>query len=136
MRLLICGGRHFDDAALIDSELSLLHASTPISVIIHGGVPAIGAPAEAWARRNTVHIIRYPANFSQGKSGDSVRDKFMLDDSRPDAAFIFQGGRRTSELLARAHANGIEIRYAETAGGSAARRPNELSRENIELIAA
>ncbi len=113
MRLLICGGRHFHDAARIDSELSSLHAATPIRVIIHGGLPGIGAPAEAWARRNNVHVIRYPANFSQGKSGDFTRDRFMLADSRAEALLAFPGGRRTGELVRQAITNRLRVMFAQ-----------------------
>lgn len=109
MRLLICGGRHFDDATLVEGELSKLHSKTPISVMIHGGLPGIGFPAEAWARRNNVHVIRYPANFSLGKNGDFTRDLFMLDDSRAEAILMFPGGRRTSEALLAARSKDILV---------------------------
>jgi len=102
MRLLICGGRHFDDTMLVESELSCFHARTPVSVLVHGGLPGLGVPAEAWARRNGVRLIRYPANFSLGKRGDFERDDFMLEDSRPDALLAFPGGSRTARLLDRA----------------------------------
>lgn len=109
MRVLICGGRHFEDAAVVEIELSSIHAKTPISVMIHGGLPGIGFPAEAWARRNNVHVIRYPANFSLGKSGDSTRDLFMLEDSRPQTLLVFPGGRRTSELLRGVGWRGLRV---------------------------
>jgi hypothetical protein len=109
MRLLICGGRHFDNAVLVDTELSRINVKTPISVMIHGGLPGIGFPAEAWARRNSVHVIRYPANFSLGKNGDFMRDLFMLEDSRPDAMLMFPGGRRTAEILLAARAGKISV---------------------------
>lgn len=109
MRLLICGGRHFDDATLVEGELSKQHSKTPISVMIHGGLPGIGFPAEAWARRNNVHVIRYPANFSLGKNGDFTRDLFMLDDSRPDVVLMFPGGRRTSDILVEARVRKIFV---------------------------
>ena len=112
MRLLVSGGRHFDDAALVDIELSSIHAKTPISVMIHGGLPGLGFPAEAWARRNHVHIIRYPANFSLGKTGDSTRDLFMLADSRADTLLVFPGGRRTEELLRQAMWHRLGVFFA------------------------
>lgn len=102
MRLLVCGGRHFDDPALVEAELTALHAERPIWVVIHGGLPLIGMPVESWARRNKVHVVRYPANFSLGKRGDSLRDAFMLGDSRADMLLVFPGGRRTAELLREA----------------------------------
>lgn len=109
MRLLVCGGRHFDDAVLVEAELTAFHAATPISVVIHGGLPCIGMPVESWARRNKVHVVRYPANFSLGKSGDSLRDAFMLGDSRADMLLIFPGGRRTAELLREAERKQVPV---------------------------
>lgn len=109
MRLLVCGGRHFDDSMLVERVLSRVHARTPVSVLIHGGLPGLGAPAEAWARRNGVRLIRYPGNFSLGKRGDFERDDFMLEDSRPDALLALPGGRRTREICDRARRSGVQI---------------------------
>jgi len=127
MRLLVCGGRHFDDSMLVERELSRIHARTPVSVLIHGGLPGLGGPAEAWARRNGVQLIRYPANFSLGKRGDFERDDFMLEDSRPDALLAFPGGARTARLLDRAQ----ELRIHAMQVNPAPLSPS--FRENAEL---
>mgnify|MGYP001594148271 FL=1 len=113
MRLLVCGGRHFDDAVLVEGELQAFHAASPISVLIHGGLPGIGIPLESWARRNKVHVIRYPANFSLGKSGDATRDEFMLADSRAEMLLVFPGGRRTAELLREAGRKLVPVMLAQ-----------------------
>lgn len=129
MRLLVCGGRHFDKAALVEIEMSRIHAKTPVSVLIHGGMPGIGFPAEAWARRNNVHVIRYPANFSLGKAGDSTRDLFMVEDSRPETLLVFPGGRRTSELLrmvGRKDLRVVEVSDADQEHGAAASVPTTV----------
>lgn len=112
MRLLVCGGRHFDDTDLVERELSRFHALNDITVIVHGGATRIGATAEAWARRHQVHVIRYPANFSLGRRGDSERDAFMLGDARPEAVLAFPGGRRTAELLRKADRLGARLAFA------------------------
>jgi len=109
MRLLVCGGRHFDDSMLVERELSRVHERTPVSVLIHGGLPGLGVPAESWARRNGVRLIRYPANFSIGKRGDFERDEFMLEDSRPDALLALPGGRRTREMCDHARRSGLPV---------------------------
>lgn len=127
MRLLICGGRHFDDSMMVESELSHFHAQTPVSVLIHGGLPGLGVPAEAWARRNGVRLIRYPANFSLGKRGDFERDDFMLEDSRPEALLAFPGGGRTAKLLGRAQEVGIDTTLVDPACVSVA------AGQNVEL---
>jgi hypothetical protein len=115
MRLLISGGRHFDDAASILSELNRIHAEYPVTVLIHGGLPAIGSAAEDWARQNDVHIIRYPANWSLlGKQADAKRNRFMLEDSRPDALLAFPGGRHLQELVQHARAKGMPVIIARS----------------------
>ncbi len=110
MRLLISGGRHFDDAAVILSELNRIHAEYPVTVLIHGGLPALGSSAEDWARQNDIHIVRYPANWSLlGKQADAKRNRFMLEDSRPDALLAFPGGRHLQELVQQARAQNIPV---------------------------
>ncbi|MBN9138730.1 MAG: DUF2493 domain-containing protein [Phyllobacterium sp.] len=110
MRLLISGGRHFDVAEAILDELNRIHAACPVTVLIHGGLPALGSVAEDWARQNDVHIIRYPANWSLlGKQADTKRNRFMLEDSCPDALLAFPGGRHLQELVQQDHARHIPV---------------------------
>lgn len=123
MRLLMSGGRHFEDPGLVESALSAIHGRAPITVLIHGGIPGLGIPAESWARRNGVHLISYPATFSLGKRGDFERDRFMLDDSRPHAILAFPGGRRTAELCQRARLKEVSIIYADAPPAPLLARP-------------
>jgi|CXWL01.1.fsa_nt_gi hypothetical protein len=123
MRLLMSGGRHFEDSVLVEGALSAIHRRAPITVLIHGGTPGLGAPAESWARRNAVHLVRYPANFSLGKRGDFERDRFMLEDGRPQALLAFPGGRRTAELCQSARRRGTSIIYADAAPAPIMTRP-------------
>ena len=108
LRLLVCGGRHFDDLTMVEEWLERIHALRPVSVLIHGGLPGLGLALENWARRNDVRLIRYPSNFSLGKRGDFERDDFMLEDGRPDALLAFPGGVRTARLLDRAKGLGLD----------------------------
>lgn len=114
MRLILCGGRHFDDAALIERQLDQVHAQYNITVLIHGGLPAIGTPAEVWARRHTVHVVRYPANWQLlGKQADDIRNRFMLEDARPDFLLALPGGRHTHSLVQIAQQMNIGIIHAD-----------------------
>lgn len=120
MRLLVCAGRHFHDARLVESELSRLHAHHALTVVVHGGHTTLGPAIEAWARANLVHAIRYPANWQHlGKRAEGVRNAFMLDDSRPDRVLALPGGRHTHDLVARAQARGIDVIRAGDACGIA-----------------
>lgn len=105
MRLLLAGGRHLDDGGLVNRALDALCVAHPLTVLIHGGHPALGPQAEAWARRHDLHVIRYPANRQlHGRRAEMLRNAFMLVDSRPDLVLALPGGADTADLVARAHA--------------------------------
>lgn len=110
MRVLICGGRHFEDADTVHRELVRLHWQRPITVLIHGSVTGVGVAAEAWARRNGISVVRYPPNWEYfGKKAEGLRNAFMLEDSRPDLVVAFPGGRHTADLVHRAAGHGVEV---------------------------
>jgi len=103
MRLIIAGGRHLDDVALIRRALARAHEIRPITVLIHGGTGALGITAEDWARDMRLHVVRYPANWREfGKRAEAIRNAFMLQDSRPDILLALPGGTDTADLVMRA----------------------------------
>jgi hypothetical protein len=110
MRILVCGGRNYENSEVVHRELTRFHWQNPITVIIHGSVSGAGVAAEAWARRNQVAVVRYPPNWeSFGRRAEKLRNDFMLADSRPDFVIVFPGGRDTADLAAKAVAVGIKI---------------------------
>ncbi|WP_071799452.1 DUF2493 domain-containing protein [Natronohydrobacter thiooxidans] len=103
MRLILAGGRHLDDVALIRRALARAHALRPVTVLIHGGNGALGITAEDWAREMRLHVLRYPANWREfGKRAEAIRNAFMLEDSRPDMLLALPGGNDTADLVANA----------------------------------
>ncbi|KQT28386.1 hypothetical protein ASG57_17110 [Bradyrhizobium sp. Leaf396] len=110
MRLLVCGGRHFEDAEMVHHELTALHWRKPISVVVHGSIAGVGIIAEAWARRHGIAVVRYPPNWEfYGKKAEGLRCDFMLTDSRPDFVVAFPGGRHTADLVQRAINVGLAV---------------------------
>jgi len=110
MRLLVTGGRHLDDVALIHRALSLIHAQSPLSVLIHGGHAFLGVAVEGWARDMRLHVLRYPANWRTfGKRAEAIRNDFMLTDSRPDLVLAFDGGNDTRALVMGALGRGLPV---------------------------
>ena len=103
MRVLVGGGRNFEDAERVHQDLVRLHWQKPISVLIHGSVTGVGIAAEAWARCSGTHVVRYPPNWKlYGKKAEGLRDAFMIEDSRPDLVLAFPGGRHTADLIQKA----------------------------------
>lgn len=110
MRLLVAGGRHLNDVALIYNALDRVHARHPVTVLIHGGHAFLGVAAEDWARDRDVHVLRYPANWRlHGKRAEGIRNAFMLTDSRPDMVLALPGGEDTRMLAMVAMARGLAV---------------------------
>jgi hypothetical protein len=110
MRVLICGGRHYENGDAVHHELIRFNSQHAISVIIHGGVSGPGPAAEAWARQSGVAVVRYPPNWERfGKKAERLRNDFMLTDSRSDCVIAFPGGDDTADLVAKATAAGIQV---------------------------
>ncbi|MGP0016013.1 DUF2493 domain-containing protein [Pseudomonas sp.] len=110
MRVLICAGRYYLNAAMCRKVLEAYHQTRKISVLIHGGNQFLGSEVEDWARENGTHLVRYPSNWQlYGKQAERRRNQFMLMDSEPDLVIAFPGGHDTEELVSRARAMGIGI---------------------------
>lgn len=136
MRLIIAGGRHLDDVAMIRRALTRIHATCPVTVLIHGGNGALGITAEDWARGMRLHVVRYPANWRElGKRAEAVRNAFMLEDSRPDMLLALPGGTDTADLVAHAIRARVPVYDAEARriGADQSSPPDELSDPERDL---
>jgi len=110
MRLLVTGGRHLDDVALIHRALIRVHTQSPLSVLIHGGHAFLGAAVEEWGRDMRLHVLRYPANWWEfGRRAEGIRNDFMLSDSRPDLVLALPGGNDTRALALAALGRGLPV---------------------------
>src|SRR5690349_23648241 len=65
MRVLVCGGRDFDDAGLMISVLDRLHTEKFFTVLIHGNARGADRIADAWA--SCRGILREPYEVPQGE---------------------------------------------------------------------
>lgn len=100
MRVLVCGGRAFDDEWLLNRTLDELHAVEPFEVVIHGTATGADSLADAWAKRNKIDVLRYPADWKRyGNSAGPIRNQQMIDEGHPDIAIAFKGGRGTRDMI-------------------------------------
>ncbi|NHB78571.1 DUF2493 domain-containing protein [Rhodobacter calidifons] len=113
MRLILAGGRHLTDAGLVTRALDRAAEAHALTVLIHGGHALTGQAAEDWARRQGLHVIRYPPNWQlHGRRAEGLRNAFMLADSRPDLMLALPGGADTADLIARARGIGLPVQPA------------------------
>jgi hypothetical protein len=105
MRILVCGGRDFSDAEMLDRELERWHKSDfgPIRQIIHGAARGADTLAGQWAERRGIPVVSYPANWAKhGRAAGPKRNAEMLEKSNPDLVVAFPGGRGTADMVRKA----------------------------------
>ena len=106
MRVLVCGGRRYDNK---DKVAAILAAIKP-TVIIQGGGTGADELAKIWAQRNNVPTVTYFPTWHFGRGGGPRRNQFMLEDGRPDLVVAFPGGAGTADMKHRARHAGVEVR--------------------------
>lgn len=107
MRLLVSGGREFDDVDFIVNHLNRLHNSRSVSELIHGTARGVDTICGYWAEEMGIPVTPMPAAW-RDESGNydpragHKRNQQMLDECRPDALMAFPGGTGTADMVARA----------------------------------
>lgn len=102
MRVLVCGGRDFNDRAYVYGALDVLHGMKKITSLVHGGARGADLLAGEWAEVRGVPQHVYFANWKRyGRSAGIIRNKEMLEDGTPDLALAFPGGNGTDDMVRR-----------------------------------
>jgi hypothetical protein len=120
-RLLICGGRDFDDRAFVFGVLDMLAEEYVINTVIQGDCPT-GADhlARMWAISRNHHYDRFPPDWdTHGRAAGPIRNQRMIDDGRPTMGVAFPGGRGTADMVRRLKAAGIKVHEASPTPSSA-----------------
>lgn len=103
-KVLVCGGRKFDNERLIYRELDEYHERTSISHLIQGGAPGVDTIARDWARSRGVQPVTcealwdYYRQHGSSKAAGPIRNRAMLLLS-PDIVLAFPGGAGTSNMV-------------------------------------
>jgi hypothetical protein len=110
MRVIVCGGRNYNDAERISTVLHKLHDDAGIDLIIEGGANGADHWAFMWARLCGVPTERFEADWeNQGSFAGPARNKRMLDEGKPDLIIAFPGGRGTADMVKKARRAGVEV---------------------------
>ncbi len=110
MRVIVCGGRDFNNVAYVYSRLDKLHAETPITALMQGGAKGVDAIAREWAMTKA-GIQRYVCHAdwkAHGRAAGPLRNAKMLT-WKPDLVVAFPGGRGTADMVERAKGAGIPV---------------------------
>ncbi len=108
MKVLVCGGRRFNDISLLNDTLNTFRSN--ISVLISGNARGADQLGEQWAKTNGVEIDRYPAQWDiYGKSAGFRRNEQMLREGKPNVVIAFRGGTGTAHMVRTAKAANIKV---------------------------
>lgn len=110
IRVLVCGGRHFDDEKLLCNTLDHLNQMHEITCVIEGGATGADTLASQWARSRKIENIRYPANWAlYGKAAGPIRNAQMLKHGLPNLVVAFPGDKGTADMVRQAQKLNITI---------------------------
>lgn len=119
MRILVCGGRDFDDYKYLskcidkfclDEGLCENEYLMPMGVTIISGMSR-GADRLAvdWAVVNWANLEEYPADWNRhGRFAGPIRNQQMLN-AEPDVVLAFPGGRGTEHMKQIAREKGVRV---------------------------
>ena len=110
MRILVCGGRDYQDWRRVYKALDHLHAQRGITCIIHGAAPGADTLADRWAKERGLRVEPWAAEWKRyGNAAGPKRNAEMLAGARPDAVVAFPGGPGTADMTRRAEAVGLKV---------------------------
>jgi len=109
MKILVCGGRGYDDYLKLCEELNKLY-DEGVEVVIHGGAKGADSLAGRWARdTNTQVKVCKPDWEKYGKSAGILRNIQMLEEETPDLVVAFPGGKGTAHMVSIARKKGVKV---------------------------
>lgn len=109
MRVLITGGRDFQEHDWLFNGLEFLNMMYPIGEIIEGGASGADCLAANWARWKQVKLTTVEAEWTKyGKRAGMIRNCSMAD-LNPDLVLATPGGRGTAHMVGEAQARGIQV---------------------------
>lgn len=100
LKILVCGGRNFDQKESLFKELDEIKNKYDIILLIQGGASGADSFAKEWARINKIPYKTYYADWkTYGKAAGIIRNKRMLVEGNPDLVVAFRGGNGTLNMV-------------------------------------
>ena len=108
MRVIVCGGRFFNDLRRLESMLDSIFSEREVTIIT-GGAPGADRMANQWARSRGHKAEVYRADWNRyGNAAGPIRNKEMLD-TGVDMVIAFPGDRGTANMVKIAREAGVLV---------------------------
>jgi len=110
VRVLVTGGRNYNDRERVYAVLDKLDADAGVDVVIQGGARGADSLASDWADRRVARNMQFDADWeSFGNFAGPMRNKRMLDEGQPDLVVAFPGGKGTADMVRKARKAGVKV---------------------------
>jgi hypothetical protein len=111
MKILVCGGRDYDNRAYVFQVLEMIHEENPITCVVHGAATGADSLGQAWALSKEISEIPYPAEWDKFKrAAGPIRNAKMLRENEDiELVVAFPGGSGTGNMRIKAERAGIEV---------------------------
>lgn len=123
MRVLVCGGRDYQDRDAVFRALDELadadedHMLGKVTLTVIHGACRSGADlwADEWAVVHWHPQEAFPADWNaHGRAAGPIRNSKMLAEGKPDLVLAFPGGKGTADMIRKARAADVEVREIPT----------------------
>jgi hypothetical protein len=107
MKILVCGGRDYQDKDRVTAVLN--EYINQVEAIVHGAGRGADTLAGEWANENNIREIKYPAEWTEFGLGAGFKRNTAMLSEKPDIVIAFPGGRGTAMMkrLARKAVSGL-----------------------------
>jgi len=110
LRILVCGGRDYQNEEELSNILDVLHSKTPVSVVISGNARGADSLGENWAKKRGISVLKFPADWATyGRSAGHIRNREMLEKGGPNLVVAFPGGAGTANMIRQARQKGVPV---------------------------
>jgi hypothetical protein len=110
MKVLVCGGREYDDWSSVKEVLDDYHSRYGITLVIQGGARGADFLGRVWAVEHDIEFKEFPADWkTNGRRAGPIRNALMLNEGNPDLVVAFSGGRGTKDMLDKATNKGVKV---------------------------
>lgn len=110
-RILICGGREFNNLILFNNSMTTARQWFDKEfIIIQGGAKGADHMALMWAFTNGFPFMSVPPNWPfYDKAAGIISNGWMLKFAMPDLVIAFPGNTGTADMVKRTRAAGIDL---------------------------
>lgn len=109
MKVIVCGGRKYNDVGNVYIKLDEFHATTPITELMQGGATGADFIAKTWAEKRGITNHETRADWkNNGRAAGAMRNSVMLKWG-PDVVIAFPGGTGTDDMIRKAIKANVKV---------------------------